>query len=150
MQIVAWIFCGCRAAVFRGPRRLLILGVAPPNPPAFLSPRICCANTRPGRSSDDDLINAANWIAFAAYRNVSDRLFAINHFPTLTHRCRMQSFRRSKVLLVDGLMVDKDESRIVRAILNHGDVPQNACMALLRVRGAFFRWGLTWSIVDNQ
>ena len=31
----------------------------------------------------------------------------------------------------------KDVGSSVRAILNHGNVPQDACMALLRVRGAF-------------
>ena len=33
-------------------------------------------------------------------------------------------------------MSARGESQTVRAILNHGDVPQNACIALLRVRGA--------------
>jgi uncharacterized membrane protein len=36
-----------------------------------------------------------------------------------------------------GLLVDMGESRTVHAILNHGNVPQNAFMELLRVRGVF-------------
>ena len=42
------------------------------------------------------------------------------------------------------------ESRTVRAILNHGNVPQDAYIALLRVRGTFFGWGLTRPAIDNQ
>jgi len=37
-----------------------------------------------------------------------------------------------------------------RAILYHANVPLDACMALLRVRGAFFLRGLTHPIIDNQ
>ena len=136
--------------------RLPILGVAPPNPPAFLSPRICCANTRPSRSSDDDLINAASWrIAFAAYRNVSDRGLpsAIFQRPQCRFAIR-QPLQRSdsgvlkdvvislcsavlKQLYVQLLIVFRAES-CFRAILNHGNVPQNACIALLRVSVPFY------------
>ena len=44
----------------------------------------------------------------------------------------------------------KDVATSVRAILNHGNVPQNACIALLRVRGAYYLGGLTRPIIDNQ